>query len=161
MLCEGRDSPALFGIVGSELVFYRAVVVAVLQVVIEFGVFQHGFLRTHREQTCLLRPVVLQPEILHEVFRRWIQNGFVQRPFGGRLECGEFLQNIHLRRWCRWYGFPVLITGLQFLVVPLPARVFGESRHQGAAKAPRQHGGMYCSHGKYPFMNYCDWRDRC
>ena len=35
------------------------------------------------------------------------------------------------------------------------------SRHQGAAKAPRQHGGMYCSHGKYPFMNYCDLRDRC
>jgi hypothetical protein len=46
-----------------------------------------------------------------------------------------------------------LLPGLQFLVVPLPARVFCVSRHQGAAKAPRQHGGMYCSHGKYPFMN--------
>jgi hypothetical protein len=62
-----------------------------------------------------------------------------------------FLQNIHLPAVAEaWQAF---LPVFQLLVVPLPARVFCVSRHQGAAKAPRQHGGMYCSHGKYLFMN--------
>ena len=101
MLREGGDGPALFGIISGQLVFYGAVVVAVLQVVIEFRVRQHGLLRAHREQACLLRPVVLQTEVLHKGRYRGVHNGFRQGFLRRLLQESLLLENIHLRcGWC-------------------------------------------------------------
>jgi hypothetical protein len=57
------------------------------------------------------------------------------------LQLRLFLQNIHLPAVAvAWQAFPGLVFSFS-LYHCQPASFV--SRHQGAAKAPRQHGGMY------------------
>ncbi|MGK6650614.1 hypothetical protein ACKU5B_026895 [Klebsiella pneumoniae] len=94
-----------------------------------------AFFALIENKPALLRPVVAAKEILHEVFRRWIQG---MASYNDRLVAARSVASFSRISICgggaAGTAFLSLITGLQFLVVPLPARVFGESRHQGDSK---------------------------
>ena len=119
-----RNGLSLLRLVCRQLVPDRAVVMAVLQVIVQFGMRQHGFFGAHGEKPGLLSPVILQPEIFHKIIHAGIQNGFVQRPLCCRLQRGQFLHNIRLLTGGCRYRFIFFFLRIYFLVIPLPACIF-------------------------------------
>ena len=102
MLSQRFNGAALVGKVRRQLVAHGTVVVAVLQVVVQFGVLEHGFFGAHREQPGLLRPVVLQAEVAGKVLHARIQNGLVHGALRGLLKRGKLLHDVRrgLLRLC-------------------------------------------------------------
>ena len=124
MFSQFRNGLSLLHLVCRQLVPDRAVVMAVLQVIVQFGMRQHGFFGAHGEKPGLLSPVILQPEIFHKIIHAGIQNSFVQRPLCCRLQCGQFLHNVRLLTGGCRYWFIFFFLRIYFLVIPLPACIF-------------------------------------